>query len=132
MDLVEMAIMQAERRKAQQRLIESRRSQWYEEGAVLKERRLNLGLTATYVARRLGIDVKRLRRLEQGEPVKQAFLLRKSYENVLDYQDAMLRNEHLTAELLNLRSQQRHSVIVEVDGYRWSVPQGQMPRRSVI
>ncbi|XEQ94960.1 hypothetical protein SCACP_38590 [Sporomusa carbonis] len=116
MDLVEITITQAERRKAQQQLIERRRAQWCEEGAELMERRLNTGLTATYVARQMEIDVKRLRRLERGEPVKQAYLLRKSYENVLAYQEKVLKNEQLAAEVAKLRSQlHQTNVIVEVN-----------------
>lgn len=100
MCLVEIALMQAERRKEQQQLAERLQSQWREEGAVLRERRLKLRLTATDVAMQMGISIGRLRRLESGDRVRERFLLRKSYENVLDYQEAVMANEELTAEVL--------------------------------
>ena len=137
MDLVELALMQAERRKVQQQLAERRQLQWREDGAALEERRLKLHLTATDVAMQMGISIGRLRRLESGDRVRERFLLRKSYENVLDYQEAVMANEELTAEVLKLRSQLRSSSItVEIDGYRWSIPKApQMQpvrKRSVI
>lgn len=137
MDLVELALMQAERRKVQQQLAERRQLQWREDGAALEERRLKLHLTATDVAMQMGISIGRLRRLESDDRVRERFLLRKSYENVLDYQEAVMANEELTAEVLKLRSQLRSSSItVEIDGYRWSIPKApQMQpvrKRSVI
>lgn len=139
MCLVEIALMQAERRKEQQQLAERRQLQWREEGAALEKRRLKLHLTASYVAMKMGVSIGRLRRLEKGERVRERdrVLLIKSCENVLDYQEAMMANEELTAEVLKLRSQLRSSSItVEIDGYRWSIPKApqmhSVRKRSVI
>lgn len=60
------------------------RSKWRKEGALLLDRRLQLNLPRAFIARETRINPNRLRRLEQGFPVRDAKILYRSYELVLE------------------------------------------------
>ncbi len=68
----------AKRYKQEQKL------RWKEEGNHLYEWRRRLGLTRTFIANETRVNPSRLRRLEQGLPVRDAKIICRSYEMVLE------------------------------------------------
>jgi hypothetical protein len=67
-----------------ERFKRERRHIWKEEGCRLLEWRGRLGLPRTFVALETGVGYARLCRLEQGLPVREAKLICRIYEMVLE------------------------------------------------
>lgn len=145
MDLIELMLNKLDERKAKSKyeleeqtrhnqLLMRQRELWESEGASLLGRRIELKIARAEAARQLGISPGRLRRFEEGDRVKERELLKMAYENYLCYMEEFAINIRLHAEIQELRNLlSRNTVIVEVNGKRWSVPlvpTGQ--RRSVI
>lgn len=86
MNLVELLIARQnetpeerlERYKQEQRL------KWKEEGDRLYEWRRRLGLTRTFIANETRVKPSRLRNFEKGLPVRDAKIIGRSYEMVLE------------------------------------------------
>lgn len=86
MNLVDLLIARENKKPEErsERKKQMQRSKWRKEGAFLLERRLQLNLPRAFIARETRINPNRLRRLEQGLPVKDAKIIYRSYELVLE------------------------------------------------
>lgn len=63
---------------------ESMRQKWIEEGGRLLAWWEELGLSRAFIARETGVDYGRLRRLEKGDSVKEARLVSQVYRITLE------------------------------------------------
>ena len=61
---------------------------WETEGNILKRLRMARGLLVAHVAGGIGVSPGRIKRLEAGEPVNDAMLLKKAYMLFLTHQSA--------------------------------------------
>ncbi|QSO55465.1 helix-turn-helix domain-containing protein (plasmid) [Alicyclobacillus curvatus] len=68
------------------------KSVWETEGEILKQLRMARGLLVSHVAEGLGVSPGRVKRIEAGEPVRDALLLKKAY---------MLFVTHMSADAIN-------------------------------
>lgn len=93
MNLVELLIARQNETPEQrtERIKQMQRSKWRKDGALLLEKRLQLNLPRAFIARETRINPNRLKRLEQGFPVRDAKILYRSYELVLEIEE-MKRN----------------------------------------
>ena len=60
------------------------RKKWMTEGEELVRWRESLGLSRAFIARKTGVDQGRIKRLEEGEPVRDARLLMQVYKLLLE------------------------------------------------
>ena len=89
MNLVELLIARQNETPEQrtERIKQMQRSKWRKDGALLLEKRLQLNLPRAFIARETRINPNRLKRLEQGFPVRDAKILYRSYELVLEIEE---------------------------------------------
>lgn len=59
--------------------IDENKPVWASEGSVLQQLRIAKGLTVGEIAEGIGVSPGRIKRLEAGEPVNDAMLLKKAY-----------------------------------------------------
>lgn len=64
--------------------VDINRERWIREGQRLKERRQNVGISRAKMARLMEVSTSRLRRLEIGEGIRDARVIRKFYEVTVD------------------------------------------------
>lgn len=67
-----------------ERFKQAQKRKWWEDGLRLYQTRKRLGLTRAFVSRETRVNTNRLRRLEQGLPVRDAKIIYRSYEMVLE------------------------------------------------
>jgi len=89
MNLVELLVARQNETPEQrtERIKQMQRSKWRKDGALLLEKRLQLNLPRAFIARETRINPNRLKRLEQGFPVRDAKILYRSYELVLEIEE---------------------------------------------
>lgn len=61
-----------------------RGQKWIEEGNQLLKWRESLGVSRAFIAREAAVDCGRIKRLEQGEPIKEARLIVQVYKLILE------------------------------------------------
>src|SRR5690625_3714519 len=83
MNIVEIYCNQVER-MPENRLINNRVNDWRRRGNALRRRREALGLSRAYIARETKANASRLRRLELGEPVRDAKIIYRVNELILE------------------------------------------------
>lgn len=86
MNLVDLLIARQNETQIErlERYRQKQKLRWRDEGNLLYEWRCRLGLTRAFIARETRVNAARLRRLEQGLPVKEAKIIYRSYEMVLE------------------------------------------------
>jgi len=79
-----------------------RMMKWRIEGEQLLERRKKLKLTRAYISRETSIGYTRLTRLEEGLPIRDAKIIIRAYEMVLEIEEMNIENTSLLQQLNNL------------------------------
>ncbi|WHX24925.1 hypothetical protein QNH47_12095 [Virgibacillus halodenitrificans] len=100
MNLVDL--MNESQEERMQRFNRERMMKWRKEGEQLLERRKKLKLTRAYISRQTSIGYTRLTRLEEGLPIRDAKIIIKAYEMVLEIEEMNIENTVLLQQLNNL------------------------------
>ncbi len=77
---------------------------WVEKGQRLQQCRVEMGFSATFVAEKMGVSRSTLRRFEQGQPVKRADMLERSYTLLLSYYSHCDEIDLLYLEIMKLKT----------------------------
>lgn len=96
-------IIVGDNRENREMWIASKMDEWQTHGLYLKSLREGFGISVAEVAKKLCVSTPRIKRLERGEPVRDAKLLRRSYYLLMHYIDLDFKfNTYVSAtEALN-------------------------------
>lgn len=119
---------QEEKKRREQIMIRNK-----EEGQDLRIWRSCLHLKQKYVAEQLGTTIKVIRKIESGDVDDEYLLERRAYKILLQSEERNYEINQLRLEVDSLNEKlEKATMIIELNGQRYTVPLSPPRRRSVI